>query len=47
MSTDEKNEKLKDLPAKKVDADAATQPKGGKETESEQVKGGAGVHFKY
>jgi hypothetical protein len=40
MSTEKKRDNLKDLPAKKVDADSASQPKGGTDSESAQIKGG-------
>jgi hypothetical protein len=40
MSTQDKRDNLKDLPTKKVDADSASQPKGGTDSESANVKGG-------
>lgn len=40
MSTENERDNLKDLPAKKVDADSASQSKGGTDSESAQIKGG-------
>jgi hypothetical protein len=41
MSSQKKQDKVQDLPAKKLDVDAVSQPQGGVADEAAQIKGGA------